>query len=408
MVTAIHQSGLSFVDHKGPARQVDIELGEPTGDLATLEPSASPVYVTRPLTPPLEEIVPLLTEVWESRLLTNRGPMNLRLEQALREHLDVRHPTLVANGTLGLLTALFALELPPGSEVITTPFSFAATSHAILTAGLVPVFVDIDRSTYNLDPAQIEAALTERTGAIVPVHCFGRACDTEAIDRIAAQHDLPVVYDAAHAFGVRHRGKSLAEFGQMSVLSFHATKVFNTLEGGCVVAAHQELKEKLERLTNYGFSSEAEIPCLGLNAKLNEVSCAVGLAGLPWVEAAMERRANIAATYRSRLASIETIRVPPIPPDQTQNHAYFPIEVTDAHPKSRDEVMQQLLAENIYARRYFYPVLPDLASVKRGMKPLSDGAIPHARDVASRIICLPIYPELDPIHIHRIADLLQP
>lgn len=353
--------------------------------------SSTPLYVTRPLLPPLEELQPLLQEIWERRIVTNAGPVHQRLEAALAEFLQVEHLSLVANATLGLYTALRALPLE--GEVITTPFSFVATGHGILAAGLEPVFVDVDPDTYNLDSKQIEQAITPRTSAILPVHCFGRACDTRAIEAIALEHGLEVVYDAAHAFGVEFLGRSLTERGSMSVVSFHATKVFNTLEGGAVVCRNAEMKRRIDQLVNYGYDGEDTIS-IGMNAKLNEVSCAVGLASLPYVGPALRRRAEIAEYYRSALHDAPGLRVIPRPERQSENNAYFPIEVTEDHPLGRDGLLAKLKDSNIHARRYFFPLLTDLTSISRAIHHAPRSDLPNARRLASRILCLPISPTM--------------
>lgn len=373
----------------------------------TNPPLLSPVYVTQPLLPPLEEFIPYLEEIWESKILTNGGPLHQRLEQALAEYLEVPYVSLFNNGTIALVVALQALEL--NGEVITTPYSFLATTNAIVWNRLTPVFVDVDPQTLNLDPGQIEAAITDRTTAILPVHCYGFACDTEAIESIAQKHSLKVVYDAAHAFGVRCHCGSLLQHGDLSVLSFHATKIFNTFEGGAVISHSPEMKQRIDRLKNFGYAGETQTMAIGLNGKLSEVQAAMGLAQLPYIESSRLDRQRLDQLYRKQLVGVPGIRclVPPL--QQTSNYSYFPILVEDDYPLTRDQLQQILKEIGVVARRYFYPALPHL------LQPHLAGATrateatdwPIANDSAARVLCLPIYADLEPAIVNEVCRVIR-
>ena len=282
----------------------------------------APLYVTRPELPPLDDFLPYLRQIWDSRVLTNGGPFHQQFEQALCEHLGVRHISLFANATLALVTALQSLRI--GGEVITTPYSFVATAHSLMWNGITPVFVDIDPVTLNLDPAQVEAAITPRTTAIMPVHCYATPCDVEAIQRIADDYDLKVIYDAAHAFGVRRQTadgwQSVLQNGDLSVLSFHATKVFNTFEGGAIVCPDARTKQRIDHLKNFGFVNETTVVATGINGKMSELNAALGLLQLQHIDQAIERRAAIDALYRERLAGLPGLRMLAPPAGATRNH----------------------------------------------------------------------------------------
>ncbi|HBK46233.1 MAG TPA: aminotransferase [Xanthomonadaceae bacterium] len=362
-----------------------------------------PVPVTRPLLPPLEEFLPYLEEIWASGILTNGGQMHQALEAGLRRHLGVEHLALVSSGTLALVTALQALRIT--GEVITTPYSFVATAHSLLWSGIRPVFVDIDPATLNLDPAKIEAAITPQTTAIMPVHCYGNACDTGAIQRIADTYNLRVVYDAAHAFGVRDEGGSILRHGDLSVLSFHATKVFNTFEGGAIVCPDQTTYRRIGYLKNFGIVDETTVVAPGINGKMNEVSAAFGLLQLEHIDAALDQRRRIDRLYRQRLGDVAGIRCLPPGPQAVTNHAYFPILVDAGYPLSRDALYQRLRDRDVIARRYFYPLISDLP-MYRGLPSAAPDNLPVARDIATKILCLPIYPGLDHAEVEAIAQLI--
>ncbi|CAG0965324.1 dTDP-4-amino-4,6-dideoxy-D-glucose transaminase [Rhodocyclaceae bacterium] len=363
----------------------------------------SRIYVTRPDLPPLEEFLPLLREIWESRTLTNGGPFHQQLEEALCEHLGIGHLSLFANGTLALITALQALGIR--GEVVTTPYSFVATSHALMWNGIRPVFADIDANSLNLDPARIEAAIGPETTAILPVHCYGRPCATDAIADIADRHGLKVLYDAAAAFGVRDAGGSVLRHGDLSVLSFHATKVFNTFEGGAIVSPDAATKLRIDQLKNFGYVDEVTVVAAGINGKMSEFNAALGLLQLPRVAQAIARRGEIDALYRSRLASVDSIRCLPAADGVAANHAYFPILVEATYPLGRDGLYVRLKAAGFHARRYFFPLISDFPMYRhyRSARPEN---LPVAAAVAGKVLCLPIYPELDDATVAAICRLI--
>ena len=303
--------------------------------------SDHPIYVTQPNLPPLEEFIPYLRKIWDSKVLTNGGPFHQQLEQALCDHLGVKHLALFTNGTIALLTALQALRIT--GEVITTPYSFVATAHSLLWNGIKPVFVDIDPKTLNLDPSKIEAAITPQTTAILPVHVYGHPCDVEAIQQVADKHNLKVIYDAAHAFGVQCHCGSVLNHGDLSVLSFHATKVFNTFEGGAIVCPDAETKKYIDQLKNFGFVDEVTVVAPGINGKMSEVNAAFGLLQLDYIDQALARRKEIATSYREQLAGVKGIRCLGDAGERVANYAYFPILVEPDYPLSRDALYQKLV-----------------------------------------------------------------
>ncbi|PWF21221.1 DegT/DnrJ/EryC1/StrS family aminotransferase [Corticimicrobacter populi] len=362
--------------------------------------TSPPVFVTQPSLPPLEEFLPYLQAIWDSKTLTNGGPMHQQLEKALCEYLGVDHIALFCNGTIALLTALQALDIQ--GEVITTPYSFVATSHSLLWNRLTPVFVDVDPATFNLDPARIEAAITEHTTAILPVHCYGIPCDTTAIQAIAQRHGLKVIYDAAHAFGVEDTGGSILRHGDLSVLSFHATKVFNTFEGGAIVCHDATTKQRIDRLKNFGFIDETTVAAAGINGKMSEVNAAFGLLQLKHVDQAIEARRQCFELYRSGLADIPGIRPGIDGGIAKANHAYFPILVEPPYPLSRDELHARLRAHGIHARRYFYPLISDFPMYRDA----ATGQWPHAAHLSKHVLCLPIFPTLSNSVIDTIIALI--
>lgn len=363
-----------------------------------------PVFVTRPLLPDRDELEPLLSEIFDSRILTNRGPILQRFESATAAWLGVEHVSLVSNASLGLVLALRHLGIT--GEVITSPFSFVATSHAIRWAGAEPVFADIDERTLNLDPAAVEARITSRTQAILAVHCYGIPCDTVALEEIARRHGLRVIYDAAHAFGVRQAGKPLAAAGDLSVLSFHATKVFNTFEGGAIVSPDRETKLALDRLANFGIVDDVTVTATGINAKMTELSAAVGLALLPKVDAAIAARDRIAARYWQALSQLPGLRCV-CPPGQEGHNSYaFPVLVEPDYHLSRDQLHQRLMTENIHARRYFHPLISDLP-MYRTLESAAPHGLPVAQRAASRVLCLPLYHDLGESEQDRIIGLIR-
>ncbi len=364
---------------------------------------SKPVFVTQPYLPPLEELMPYLTEIWDNKILTNGGPFHQQLEQALCEYLGVEHIALFTNGTLALVTALQALRI--AGEVITTPYSFVATSHSLLWNGIKPVFVDIDRDTFNLDPAKIEAAITPQTTAILPVHCYGYPCDVDAIQKIADNYNLKLIYDAAHAFGVQDAGGSVLRHGDLSVLSFHATKAFNTFEGGAIVCKDAKTKLRIDQLKNFGYVDEVTVVAPGINGKMSELNAAVGLLQLKYHDQAIARRKEIDSVYRALLKNISGIRCLRDTKEKEANYSYFPILVESDYPISRDELYQRLKDNNIYARRYFYPLISDFP-MYRGMPSAHRANLPVATDVAFKILCLPIYPALTQDKQQQIVNLI--
>ncbi len=360
-----------------------------------------PIYVTRPYLPPLSEFLPLLEQIWETRVLTNNGPFHQQLEARLQDVFDSEHVSLATNGMLALTSAIDASGL--SGEVITTPYSFVATSHALALAGLTPVFVDIRPSDLNIDPAAIEAAITERTSAIVAVHVYGNPCAVAEIEAIAERHGLRVIYDAAHAFGVRYQGRSLLSHGDFAALSFHATKAFNTFEGGAIVSRHAEGKRAVDSARNFGIADEVNIPVVGTNAKMSELNAAFGLVQLNHFEDVRRRRGAVDRLYRELLGHIRGIDLIDIPAEVEPNYSYFPILVRDTFPVSRDALYDALKAQGIYSRRYFYPLLSSLP-MYRDHPSAAPGRMPVAEQAAQQVLCLPIYPDLSKTDQWRIAE----
>lgn len=366
--------------------------------------SEKPIYVTQPFLPPLEEFLPYLRNIWDNKILTNGGPYHQQLERALCEHLGVEHIALFTNGTIGLVTALQALRIT--GEVITTPYSFVATAHSLLWNGIKPVFVDIEPGTLNLDPARIEAAITPQTTAIMPVHCYGQPCNVDAIQRIADTYNLKVIYDAAHAFGIQHRGTSLLRHGDLSVLSFHATKVFNTFEGGAIVCPDAKTKLRIDQLKNFGYVDELTVVAPGINGKMSEVNAAFGLLQLEHVAQALDRRRRIDAAYRKALGSVKGLRCVDLAGETEANFSYFPVLVESNYPLSRDGLYEKLKSRNIYARRYFYPLISEFP-MYRGLPSAQRDNLPVATEIANKVLCLPIYPALRDEDQHRVIELIQ-
>lgn len=352
----------------------------------------NPIFVTQPYLPPLEELIPYLEQIWDSKVLTNGGPFHQQLESALCEYLGVDNISLFSNGTIALVTAMQALNIT--GEVITTPYSFVATAHSLLWNGLTPVFVDIDPVSLNMDPEKIEAAITERTTAILPVHVYGRPCQVDAIQRIADKYGLKVIYDAAHAFGVQCQSESILKHGDISVLSFHATKVFNTFEGGAIVCRDRALKRHIDQLKNFGFVDEVTVVAPGINGKMSELNAAVGLLQLKHLDQAIAQRKIIDAHYRKAFSGVRGIRCLDVNDGASaKNYAYFPIRVESDYPLSRDALYHKLREGNVFARRYFYPLISSF-SMYNVMPSASPSNLPVAANVSEKILCLPIYPSL--------------
>lgn len=362
-----------------------------------------PIYVTQPYLPPLDDFLPYLKQIWDNKILTNGGPFHHQLEEALCDYLGVKYISLFANGTLSLVTALQALRVT--GEVITTPYSFVATAHSLLWNGIKPVFVDIDPQTLNLDPAKIESAITPQTTAILPVHCYGRPCDVDAIQRIADIYNLKVIYDAAHAFGVKCHSKSVLNYGDLSVLSFHATKVFNTFEGGAIICPDEKTKQRIDYLKNFGFVDEITVIAPGINGKMSELNAAFGLLQLKHVDAALVRRKDIAHIYRMKLQGLKGITCLNIDETVISNYSYFPILVQSDYPLTRDALYKKLKDNNIFARRYFFPLISDFP-MYRSMPSACKNNLPVASDASMKVLCLPIYPALTDIDLERIIYLI--
>lgn len=364
--------------------------------------SNKPIYVTQPLLPALEEFVPYLQEIWDNKQLTNGGPMHRELESQLATYLGVEHVALFNNGTIALLTALKALRIT--GEVITTPYSFVATAHSLLWNDITPVFVDIDPVTLNLDPSKIEAAITPNTTAIMPVHCYGNPCDVDAIQAIADNYNLKVIYDAAHSFAVRDSGGSILRHGDLSVLSFHATKVFNTFEGGAIICPDSKTKKRIDQLKNFGFVDEVTVVASGINGKMSEINAAFGLLQLKHIEQALEQRKAIAQRYREALSGIAGIELVQL--TEHSNNAYFPILVQDSYSLSRDELYKRFKENSIHVRRYFYPLISEFP-MYRGLLSAQVSNLPTAKMKSEQILCLPIYPGLEESQQDNIIQLIQ-
>lgn len=368
---------------------------------------SSPITVTSPLLPPLDEFIPYLQQIWDSRWITNNGNFHQQLERALTDYLGVKYLSLFTNGTLPLITALQALDIAEG-EVITTPYSFVATSHSIWWNKLKPVFVDVLPENGNIDPTKIEAAITDHTVAIMPVHVYGCPCDVEAIDAIAKKHNLKVIYDAAHAFGVTYKGRSILEWGDVSTLSFHATKVYNTIEGGAMVVHSAEMKYDVDNLKNFGFRGETTVVAPGINSKMDEVRAAYGLLNLRYVDAAIATRKRVAEKYVEALKDVKGIELFPyeINPIFKWNYAYFPILVTDEYRMTRDALYEFMKTQNVLGRRYFYPLITDFEPYKNCPNATAAN-LPIANRLASQVICLPIHHALTDEDIQRVVDIMR-
>lgn len=363
-----------------------------------------PIYVTQPAMPPLEEFIPYLQQIWDNKILTNCGPFHQQFEQALADYLGVKYVCLFANATLALVTALQALRI--SGEVITTPYSFVATAHSLKWNGIKPVFVDIDAKTCNLDPAAIEAAITPQTTAIMPVHVYGTPCDTEAIRKIAENYNLKVIYDAAHAFGCRYNDQSLCAFGDLSVVSFHATKVFNTFEGGAIICQDAKTKAHIDHLKNFGFVDETIVVAAGINGKMSEVNAAFGLLQLKYIDQMIQKRAEVAAFYHLHLSNIEGIELYSPSIDFDTNNAYFPIFINSDYTLTRDALYQKMRERNVMGRRYFYPLISDFP-MYRGLPSAKPAFLSEAKKVAERVICLPMHPGLEPDDLKRVIEVVK-
>lgn len=362
------------------------------------------ITVTSPLLPSLDDFIPYLQDIWNRKWLTNNGHYHQELEKALCEYLKVPYISLFTNGTLPLITALQALRIT--GEVITTPYSFVATTHSLWWNGIKPVFVDIDPVTGNLDPDKIEAAITPRTTAIMPVHVYGQPCDTKRIQEIADKYGLKVIYDAAHAFGVKINGESILNAGDMSTLSFHATKVYNTIEGGALIMHDEATKKRIDYLKNFGFANETTVVAPGINSKMDEVRSAYGLLNLKQVDAAIEARHQVAVRYREALRNVPGIRVIEDIPGVRHNYSYFPIFIdAEKYGMTRDELYIKMKENNVLGRRYFYPLISEF-STYHGLDSSQQANLPVAHRIAESVICLPMYHSLTPMDVDRVVELI--
>ena len=362
------------------------------------------IKVTSPLLPSLDEFTALLEDIWQRRWVTNNGQYHQQLEQALVEYLKVPYISLFTNGTLPLLTALQALNIT--GEVITTPYSFVATTHSIWWNGCQPVFVDVDPANGNIDPAKIEEAITPKTTAIMPVHVYGNPCDTKAIQEIAEKYGLKVIYDAAHAFGVEVHGESVLKSGDMSTLSFHATKVYNTLEGGALIVHDAETKRQIDYLKNFGFAGETEVVAPGINSKVDEVRAAYGLLNLKQVDVAIAQRRKVAERYREAFRSVPGITFWEDRPGVRHNYGYFPIFIdAKEYGMTRDQLYFRMLEQNIFGRRYFYPLISTF-SPYRDLPSAVPENLPVATKLANEVICLPMYHDLSEEDVERVIGVI--
>ena len=362
------------------------------------------ITVTSPLLPSLEDFMPYLQDIWERKWLTNNGYYHKTLEKALADYLKVPYVCLFTNGTLPLMCALQALRIT--GEVITTPYSFVATTHSLWWNGIKPVFVDIDPVTCNIDPDKIEAAITPKTTAIMPVHVYGKPCDMERIQTIADKYGLKVIYDAAHAFGVEVDGKSVLEAGDLSTLSFHATKVYNTVEGGALVCHDEQMKQRIDYLKNFGFAGETEVIAPGINGKMDEIRSAFGLLNLKQVDAAIEARQRVAIRYREALRDVPGITFMDDMPGVRHNYSYFPIFIdAEKYGMARDELYFKMKEQDVLGRRYFYPLISEF-STYRGLESARPENLPVAHKIADSVICLPMYHNLSDEDIDRVIDCI--
>jgi dTDP-4-amino-4,6-dideoxygalactose transaminase len=363
------------------------------------------ITVTQPALPPLEEFIPYLQQIWDNKWLTNNGPLHQQLENVLAEYLGVKYISLFANGTLALISALQALNIQ--GEVVTTPFSFVATSHSLWWNKITPVFVDIEPEYLNLDPNKIEAAITPRTTAIMPVHVYGNPCRVDEIQQMADKYHLKVIYDAAHTFGVKKNGISILNHGDLSVLSFHATKVYSTIEGGAIVCHTEEMKHHIDNLKNFGFRGETIVEEPGINAKLNEIQAAYGLLQLKYVDAFIAKRKEITGLYRKLLKNIPGIRLMNDMEAVSHAYPYFPVLIDETKfGMSRDELYERLKEHNILSRRYFYPLISEFEPYKH-LPSAQKENLPVATKIARQVLCLPIYVDLREEDVELICSLIE-
>lgn len=363
-----------------------------------------PIYVTQPSLPELESFIPYLEEIWGSKWLTNNGKFHQQLEDSLCEYLGVKYLSLFSNGTLALITALQTLRIT--GEVITTPYSFVATTHAIHWNGIKPVFCDIEPECMTLDADKIESAITPKTTAILPVHIYGNPCNVDKITKIADTYGLKVIYDACHAFGVSINGNSILNFGDLSILSFHATKVFTTFEGGAIISHDEKTKKRIDFLKNFGFANEVTVVAPGINAKMNEIQAAFGLLQLKRIDELIEKRKNIFEFYKKSFTGVKGINFIKTFDNIKNNYGYFPIFISEEEfGKSRDVIYDELRKENIYARKYFFPLISQFPSYKN-LPSASPSNLPVAEKICKDVLCLPLYPELNEEDVKRIINFI--
>lgn len=363
------------------------------------------IYVTKPYLPPLEQLMPYLEDIWESRNLTNNGHYHESFEDELSSFLKVPYISLFANGTSALITALKCLDIK--GEVITTPFSFAATAHSLLWSGIKPVFADVDPCYGNLDPKKVEEAITKDTAAILPVHVYGNPCNVEQLEQLASGYGLKVIYDAAHAFGVKYKGSSVLNRGDLSVLSFHATKCFNTFEGGAIVCHDKKTKERIDLLKNFGIADETVVIEPGINSKMNEFQAALGLLQLKHYEHVSRSRRDIVLLYRENLKGMPGLSWLDCDKDVEYNYSYFPVKIEQRmFGMGRDQLYEELKKENIFTRRYFYPLISNLPSYS-SLPSAAKSNLPVANALSDQVLCLPLYPDLEKHEVNRICSLIK-
>lgn len=364
------------------------------------------IYVTQPILPDLEDFNIYLKDIWDSKWLTNHGAKHNELEEKLKSVLKVPNLSLFNNGTIALLVALRAMDLPYESEVITTPFTFAATPHCISWNGQKSVFCDIEPDTMCIDSDKIESLITEKTSAILGVHVYGFPCDVEKIDKIAKKHNLKVIYDAAHAFSTEIDGKGIGEFGDITMFSFHATKLYNTVEGGCLTYKDDSLKERIYNLRNFGIISEDEVAEIGINGKMNELQAAVGLLNLDLFETEKQKRAKVKELYTKEISEIRGIKVPVMPKNTTNSYQYFPILIEEEYSLNRNELYEKFKTQNILTRKYFYPICSDYEPYKyfKSSRVLN---LPVANEIKEKVLCLPFYGDLELKEIEKIISILK-
>ncbi|GAB5525861.1 MAG: dTDP-4-amino-4,6-dideoxy-D-glucose aminotransferase VioA [Roseivirga sp.] len=362
------------------------------------------VYVTSPSLPPLDEYVASLRKIWDSKYLTNMGPFHHEFEDKLSSYLGVEHLSLFSNGTLALLTALQVLEVK--GEVITTPYTFVATAHALIWNNLTPVFCDIDPDYGNINPDKIEALIGPKTSAILPVHVYGNPAQHEKIGLLAKKHSLKVVYDAAHAFGVTEHEQSVLNYGDLSIVSFHATKAFNTIEGGAIISHSAEMKRQIDYLKNFGFEDETTVIRPGINAKMNELQAAYGILQLDRFQDDVRKRKEVSLFYKKALSNVTGVRLLPEMNDVVLNHAYFPIFIEQDYPLTRDELYEKLKSGNIFSRRYFYPLASNLSCYER-LPSAEKNKLPIANKLADTVLCLPISSHLEVDTLEYIVSLIR-